>query len=643
MIYSVSEYALTELPTFVSNTSTNFPIRRFPWSIVMTHRTGGHIKTWNIGANDNEIKSLKWGIAEVGCMDLTLSLNVLTIPFYYGNEITVYYNGVNRYRGYVTEIPDDISLNVKCEAYFKRLQEIAFNSTFTNYTFKEMLQEVIVDKTTATNVYYNDLITDINTTDAYSASYEYEPIKKLLDDYIDFEDDAYCGVNENQFLYIQRRSSVVNKNIYVGNYGSLKPKKDYSKIKETRYHVYQEDAGGDDVFIASIPDGTTSYPYLSLEAEVGVKENKLTAPKGLNSTECKDYAYAKLTAQQAPENIKISDLDISKIDLKIGEKVTVFDSMEKRLHSIITCDTTEGWDGDVTPDSDDYVEGDGSITFDSQDTVCYDFGSVQNYKSISKIGMMIKCANVGNIISLAMSSTVSPVSPYTTNLLINGDFATTENWTFVNADVSSGVVQIVTAPPTSFSGQISQSTDIMGEIVPGGTYRLTCDIISGTTDYPFFVSGISSANIPFPSSIGTGNELEFVASTSPSSFVFYTGNSGGTVEFDNLVLTRSLTTYISTTPLEIKNANCWQYLELASTQDFRYIGFEALSTDSATIKIDDIRLLGYFNRSYTGNVIKLDYTIDKNNDNLYNAEIGQYNPLVNDDLFRLEKRIRDLE
>lgn len=519
-------------------TTDAFPIPFYKYKVVLSKNDGGENKTWHLGAQNCPIESITYNWSEKGCMDASIKMHQMDFPVYYGDEVLIYYEGKKDYRGYVANIPDSKGDTLKIVPYTKRLNEIRFNSTFSNYTFLEMLSTTIADKVVNTGVLYNASMINYSDTSVYeSVSYKYEPVKKLIDDYFENEDDAYWGVEQNGFLYMKKRESTTKHILYAGSnqaFESLKYKKDYSKIKATRYHLYQKSTGeSGTTYIASIPDGTTTYPLIGNEMVVGIKEMKLTAPDGLNSTEIKDWGYAKLKEQRIPQNIKIKNLDRTRYDLKIGEKIKIYDELGLQLKKIIDCESTDKWVGEASL-SDDSVEGTYSISFDSNYAVFYDFGEIQRYFKIYKIIFMIKSDKIGNFLNFS-----------------HGQYF------------------------TGYSGSLYSIGDY---------------------------------------SINSQSTLELFSSNTETNF-------------------------------SINRVNVWNKIEIPLTCDLRYIGFRDRGTtgESATILIDDIRLYGYFSNSYEANVIKLRYNVDKNNESLYNVELGDYDPLANDLLFNINKKIAAIE
>jgi hypothetical protein len=540
-IYVVSEHAVTE--QFEPNQETFVLSPRYPWKIEMYHSSGGLMKRWYLGANNVPIRKIKFKESEKGVLNGTIEFVRIDFPIYIQNEIRIYYKEKIKYRGYVENIPDEKGGQIKIAPYRKRLKEIRHNEEFTAQTFPQILQSIIEDHDQDTGVFYNASAVNFNSTTEYTVSYKYEKISKIINDYYEEEDDVYEGVDANGFQYIRKRETSVSKTLWSGQgqkFGSIDVAKDYTKIRETRLHIYQKstDESGENKFIATIPDGTGPYPYLDLETETGIRESKWTAPDGLNSTQAKDLAFAKLDAIRVPTNVKIKDIDLSQEELRIGQKIRVFDHPEFRLKTIINCDTTDNWTGTLSLDEDTKVIGDASITWNSDDIIYYQFDEVQHYRKIDKLTMMIRTGTPGQFLQVGTGRPTAPSRA-----------ASTEYWSYA-AWCSS-----------AWSGLESTSADI---------------------DY---------------------HEVYLLS------------------------------------------PNSWNLIEVETTLNFDSIYLAPIpgTTLSSTLFVDDIKIYGYLNNYYEGNVIKLDYSLDKKNQTLYNAEIGDFDPLANDMLFDMERRVSELE
>ncbi len=537
-MYKISEDKISE-QTLQLNTE-DYPVSQYKWLIEMDYKDGGIMKKWSLGADGNPINKVSFSLGEKGCIDATLKFSQIDFPVYYGNEILISYNGRKRYRGFINNIPSYTSPDsLKCTPFTNKLNTIFINTTFTNNTFKEMIFEVLNDKSTSLGIFYNEsMMTDYTDVTVYSGvKYNYTPCQQVIDDYYERTDDVYWGVEANGFLYLKKRSTSISKSLYSGGcqaFQSLTYKKDWTKIKATRYHIFQKStATGENIFIATIPDGSSNYPYSDMELTVGTLEQKLTAPSGLNSTECKDYAYGKIFASRAPDNVKVKGIDINKIDLSIGDKVRIYTGSQLQLKELISCDSTAKWYGEVSLEDNIKVEGDYSLSFPSYATIIYDFGELQKYDNIKKISFMLKSDKQG---------------------------------TYLQASFGK--------KRTGYSQGI-------------------------------YSNDAYSANV-----LSTACDL-----------------------------------FCSNQSISIRNIATWNLIELNVTNDFRYFAISRLSTGytDATLYIDDIRLYAFQNRFYDANVIKLDYDLDKENLTLYDAELGEFNPFLNDLLFTMEKRVRDVE
>jgi hypothetical protein len=533
-MYRISENKLSE--NYINSSFNNLQL--YPiWKIEMQNNDNGFFKQWNIGTQDIPLQSFKFSISEKGCITADLKFNKFDFPVYYGNEINIYYNNEKKFRGYITNIPNYKGIDtIKCDPYTKKLNEILINSTFTNYTFKEMIYDILTLYSTKLNIYYNEkMMKDYTDETIYSqVSYNYEKPQKIIEDYYQIVSNCFWGVDAYGYFYLKTRSTINQYNIYSGDnqyFSEIIYTKDYSKIDVTRYHIFQESTG-EAIYIATIPDGTTIYSYLDYENEIGIKEEKITVPQGLNSTECKDYVYGKLKSIRVPENVKIKNLDIRKYDLSKGDRIRIYDESILQLKQIIDCESLDNW-STGTLDSMNKKQGNYSISFSSTDILIYDFGTIQKYEQIKKIVFLLRADKIGTYLQFSLGN-------------------------------------IHTGYGLNLYGQ--------------GLYGV------GTSTHNLF--------------------------------------------FD------------FTYPISIKNINSWNMIEINTTYDFRFIGIQRLplnTTMNASLNIDDIRLYAYQNKYYEGNVIKLDYNINRENQYFYDVEIGDYSQLLNEFYFKMNRRVSILE
>jgi hypothetical protein len=548
-MYIIAEDKISEINN--DFTTSVFPDARYPWRVEINHNSGGNINNYYVGANNTPFDSVKFSMGEKGCLNASINFKRFDIPIYYGSDVNIYFYNKLRYTGYITNIPSyDKPESIKIDSYSQRLSEIIFNTTFNNMTFLEMLSTTLQTYSSNINIYYNEtMVRDYNTTKVYStASYFYEPIQKLINDNYDKVDDIYWGIQENKFLYLKKRSTTIDHILYSGNgqsFGDVEYKKDWSKIKQTRYHVFtQSTATQKTVFVATIPDGTTDYPYMDYENTVGIKHAKLTAPKGLLSSEVKTYAYGKLLAQQVPENIKIRNIDIRKYDLKIGEKIKIYDNAEMQLRQISNCEST------LYSNSSDYWQ--------------------------------------------------------------NGYWS--------DVDGGTGSTQIVNC---------EKNTDYYVE----STASIRCTLWNKESRTAYVKYNVILYNRDL-------TKISFMIRTDSPFVLIFSYYRDGNYEFK---YTR------------IYQPGIWNFVEMSIPKLTSIIDNDNIvnlffgcntTTHPSTgfyVWIDDIRIYSYNNKFYEGNVISLDYEVNNNNWYHYDAELGDYDNIMNDDLFGIEKKLETIE
>jgi hypothetical protein len=85
----------------------------------------------------------------------------------------------------------------------------------------------------------------------------------------------------------------------------------------------------------------------------------------------------------------------------------------------------------------------------------------------------------------------------------------------------------------------------------------------------------------------------------------------------------------------------WQFVSfpIENIDNFKYLYFKSNDTD-AKIKIDDIKLLGYYQKTYEANVRELTFDLTSN---LVNVEAGEFDENLNDEFFELNKEVKALQ
>lgn len=407
-MYSINDNRINENPNYTLGLKSTLITltQKYPWRIEMYSRDAGIMGRWNIGSLNMPFSDFSFSISEKGPMDAKLNCPRIDFLTYYGNEFRFFYNNEQKYRGYLESVPDPKGGVINITPYHTRFGQLTFNSTISGVTFPEYMGTLINANSSNLGIGYSTaLVTDYDSTGVLTGTvYNYETIQKFIDDYYKNVENVYYGVNSTGYFYLKKRSTAVTKVLYSGecqSFGNVTYKKDYSKIKATRYDVFLPSTGsGNSTYVATIPDGTDSYPYWSLENDIGIKIEKLNAVKGLTAVEAKLYAYNKIISQKIPVNIKISSIDVRTYDLQIGEKVRVWTNPEWQLYDLVDCDSVEGWYGNIELNTTDYIEGSGCINILTDLPAYYDFGKTLHFKKITKLLFMIKSTQTGQFLDV---------------------------------------------------------------------------------------------------------------------------------------------------------------------------------------------------------------------------------------------------
>jgi len=391
-MYIIGEQPLGETPVSVSQLSTP-PIPYYRWKVEVEG-----VKTWHIHGFDCSIKSGKASDTIKGMGKAELNFAVLDVPIISQDRVNMYYNSEKVYSGYVDKIPDLSGGKVSISPDSKKFETAVYNAdyTSTNATYQQIIQDVLSDKQSQTDILYNASLIDIDDTTAKSIDYNYKSVKTLLNDIVDQLDDRYAGADANQFYFIKTLSTSIKYYLYNSEnpaFQDITVTEDDSKIKATRYQVYQKSTSGSEtnrLGQVGYDSSTGDYPSLSIENRIGIKEKKYTAPEGLNSSNALNFAYTKLKAETViPTNIKIKGLDLRRIPVKIGDRIRGYKPETLLWRTIIDCESTSNWLGNAELSTiakkDTY-----SITFSGLGGIHYGYPELKQWRKIQKIGFYIR-------------------------------------------------------------------------------------------------------------------------------------------------------------------------------------------------------------------------------------------------------------
>jgi hypothetical protein len=479
MVHIISRQGISEY--IQSDFIDNRPELTLKWAVSWYHSSGGLKKKWFMGEDGCPIESIEFEMNERLCGAGKITLAYVDFPIDADDYVIVSHNGIKRYRALVVNTADPKGGEIELMPFSIRFQELLYNGSFTTETVAEIFQTIVEDKFDDTGIVYNSVYIDTGSTEPVPIEYEYEACSKIFKDLMKRLDDRYWGVDVNNILHIYADNTEIDQYLYQTDnpiMTEIEVDKDYDDIKVTRYQVYKKSGtSGQTARVGQVGYGG-SYPILAIEKILRMKEDKIPVSEVLSDAEALDYAYAKLQAEtQIPLSINMSNLDLSRYYPQVRHLVKCQDRTETILRTIIDCESTTGWSGDVTIslDTDDYCEGSGSISCEftgAVHNISYDLSELKHWKNIQKIGFMMKADYAGDYLELFAYSGESPtidsmtntIDSYTNYIDVIGstyDFTQTFHiptgavWTYYEFDVSEYPafrfvgIRCIDSPPAS--------------------------------------------------------------------------------------------------------------------------------------------------------------------------------------------------
>jgi hypothetical protein len=415
MVHIISRQGISE---YIQNDFIdNRPELTLKWALGWYHKSGGLKKKWFMGEDGCPIESIEFEMNERLCGAGKITLAYVDFPIDADDYVIVSHNGIKRYRALVVNTADPKGGEIDLMPYSIRFQELLYNGSFAAKTIAEIFETIINDKFDDTGIVYNSVYIDTGSAETFTIEYEYETCSKIFKDLMKRLDDRYWGIDVNNILHIYTDNTEVDQYLYQTDnpvMTDIEIDKDYDDIKVTRSQVFKKSGtSGQTVRVGQVGYGG-SYPILPIEKIVRKKEGKITVSEVLSDAEALDYAYAKLQADtQIPLSIDMSNLDLSRYFPKVRHLIKCQDRTETILRTIIDCDSTTSWSGDVTISlaTDDYCEGSGSISCEftaAVKNILYDLSELKHWKNIQKINFMMKADYAGDYLELFVYSGESP-------------------------------------------------------------------------------------------------------------------------------------------------------------------------------------------------------------------------------------------
>lgn len=408
MISRVSRTIVSQPITAEGSITQPTPLNQHKWKAELYHKSGGLKSTWYIGTDDCPINLLEFETNLHGNGAGTIGMAYLDFPIDPTDYFRIYYDDTNIYTGVVDVAPDPKGGEITLIGRHQYLADLLINSVYTSKTAAYIFQNIIEAKDSQTGIYWNAALVNTGSTETFTITYNYEEINKSFDGLISRLDDRFWGVTPTGFFYVSQFSSAVDTTLFYTDqpgYSSVDVEYDYSGIDATRYQIFKKTVGsGETVRIGQV-GYAAPYPPLDIEKTTRVIEKNLTISEVLTDSQAFEYAYAKLTAQDAKTTITVNDIDLEKYVPVIGNKINIQDRENMIMLEIVNCDSITGWNG-ATLDSVNYVSGTGSVKFTAtniNDEMEYSFAGQTIWKNPSKIGFMLMAAEAGSYISFEIS------------------------------------------------------------------------------------------------------------------------------------------------------------------------------------------------------------------------------------------------
>lgn len=398
-------------PTFTQNL---FPINpQESWLINWLYKDGTIKRSFSLGF-ENPIKSIKIENNQRVTGSADIDLLYIDFPIHIKDKLEIFYKGVKKYTGFISNLPDAKGDKIKIQPYHSIFDNLLYNGSFTNKTIKEIFQTIVQSKFSITGIQWIDYYIDIDDPALYSFSYEYESCKKIFDDLIDLLDDRYYGVNELNIFTIYQDETALTKIIDGQDFASLSIEQNYDDIEQTRFQLFQKDIDDNNVRVGEIgydSEESADFPPIDLENIVFQKEGKYNINiSDYSLLECQTLGYSKLLSLQAPYSVKVKGINIDSYYPRIGDKVRLVDQLFLANKTVLNCsqvtndadlnffsDGNDEWNsinGTVSIDLVNYVNNKKSVKYATEtgkeNTLYYNFVNYLKIENPRKLNFMVR-------------------------------------------------------------------------------------------------------------------------------------------------------------------------------------------------------------------------------------------------------------
>lgn len=664
--------------TFISGTR---PSNFYKWKVVIYHKSGGVIKSWYIGQEECPTVKMKFQLNKHLCGAANTTFSFIDFALHSGDIIRIYYDGENVYTGLIDDIPDPKGGQISIIPRAQRYDELLTNSVFSSQTVDEILESVITNSSDDTDINWNSSLIDTGDTATYDKDYgEYVTEKKVIDENVKSLDNREWGVNPIDIFTVYElkgENDGVYKTFFYGDdpyFIDLNRKLDVKSVKSTRYQVFMKKKYA--AFLGNV-DISSGYDWNSTnqDFEIGVGNGSTTTVTLNSLTSTIDEVVTEinnsLTAAglnytfQAFKCIKyvgIRNISDESNDVSISAGVS---------DALVTLGWTAGTyekNGNLYIGRVGYDTGTESDTnFPTLDVESIDIGRKKVGKYVvsdviddPEVALKIAYKDLKANAYIPETITVKNFKYNEWFPEINRRIRVQDRPEFINRIlINCNRVEKELIDPTDVSVGYKYADETMAL---GGTWNGFDSSNLDSTDYTYG-DAYDSNSIKFSTGTAYYNFNERVKFVGVKKFGFMVkGVAAGdylSVQIigknnrpwsDEEWSVRSWSSdgdVLAEKAIYIASPAVWEYKEIDLTD---YIsdniislkGIKFITTASTQVNIDEITMYALWRNIYDGTIVQIDFNFD-NKGITCNLKLGDYDRLINDDIFRFDKKIKKLE
>ena len=322
-------------------TTVTYPYQAKGYKIVFYTKAGAKVGEISSEVQNSVLIGANFELLVNGCGKFELELSELPSPlsdvtYNYRVDIHLFGDTSPWYSGYIIKIPQsgttESTLKYSGFGFYNQLQDIMINASYTTDQVSVIVKDLMTEYIeSGTDIVYNvDKIEDTSyevQSINWDRVFAKDCLKQLSELYLGFE----FGVDEDRELFFRAKDVDVYDiaRLWVSqNIQTFIPQEDIDKVRN-KLHIYGGEvtggAGSKTNFVTTVEDATSQAAY-------GVKEDKLTIPSVLDSTDATQWGNYKLTELKDPvQKAKVSGIELTKtrINARGKAKITSVDGLHE--------------------------------------------------------------------------------------------------------------------------------------------------------------------------------------------------------------------------------------------------------------------------------------------------------------------------